>query len=171
MFHSNCSMVTWRGLSATRGHGWLFEDHTASEALITQAHQLTKHFPSPASPHRHIRPPDATLNLKEIKAIKDFFFFFFFNLFFVPLIKVHINESQAGKSGVERTEINENIQQNNLVLWTLDRCSGSNFICCNSALLHATSDPSGKHMQSVHTAHWSIPRKPKRMIAPWQCFC
>lgn len=37
------------GLAATCGHGWLFEDYTASEALITQTHQLTKHSPPPSS--------------------------------------------------------------------------------------------------------------------------
>lgn len=99
---------------------------------------------------------------------------------------MHIHESQDCKINAERIEINANIQQNcteegaDYAYGIIQLLTPLNFglllrihvfICCNSAVLYATSGPSGKHMQLVHIVHWSILRKPKRMIAPWQYFC
>lgn len=53
------------GLATTCGHGWLFEDYTASEALITQTHQLTKHFPPPLiSSHQRVLSDATPLHLR-----------------------------------------------------------------------------------------------------------
>lgn len=160
MFHSNCSMVTWWGLSATRGHGWLVEDHTASEALITQTHQLTKHFPSSSSSHQHIILPDATQNLVYLIKAKIWIFL----SYLCALYQSAYSWIPGLSISVERKAISANIQQNcteegtdcayriiqiltplnfGLLLWI------PVFICCNSAVLYATSDPAGKQMQLV----------------------